>query len=156
MEFRNQESGFYSTLLFAERNLIKESHVIPGLRFISYFCLFDDTYGLATANLTMVFISIDRVIDATFVFRNSKFPVVAYFVFLHDRSWISPWIKSISNELDITCHVFASQLPGHCDVIANRLWRHQQNVKRASETRGWHAKILVFSVIYGFVMSCKK
>ena len=62
--------------------------------------------------------------------------------FLHDRSWISPWIKSISNELDITCHVLASQLPGHCDVIANRLWRHQQNVKRSSETRGWCVKIL--------------
>ena len=63
--------------------------------------------------------------------------------FLHDRPWISPWIKSISNELDITCHVFASQLSGHCDVIANRLWRHQQNVLRASETRGWCVKILV-------------
>ena len=34
-----------------------------------------------------------------------------YFYFLHDRPWISPWIKSISNELDIICHVFASQLP---------------------------------------------
>ena len=79
-----------------------------------------------------------------------------YRLFLHDRPWISPWIKSISNELDITCHVFASQLSGHCDVIANRLWRHQQNVKRTSETRGWCVKILVFSVIYGFVMSCKK
>ena len=76
--------------------------------------------------------------------------------FLHDRPWISPWIKPIFNELDITCHVFASQLSGHCDVIANRLWRHQQNVKRASETRGWHANILVFIVIDGFVMSCKK
>ena len=76
--------------------------------------------------------------------------------FLHDRPWISRWIKSICNELDITCHVFASQLSGHCDIIANRLWCHQQNVKRASETRGWHAKILVFSVIYGFVVLCKK
>ena len=63
--------------------------------------------------------------------------------FLHDRPWISPWIKSISNELDITCHVFVSQLPGHCDVIANPLWRHQQNVKRAREKRGWCVKILV-------------
>ena len=63
--------------------------------------------------------------------------------FLHDRPWISPWIKSISNELDITCHVFVSQLHGHCDVIANPLWRHQQNVKRARETRGWCVKILV-------------
>ena len=53
-------------------------------------------------------------------------------------------IKSISNELDITCHVFASQLSGHCDVTANRLWRHQQNVKRASETRGdvWRSSFL--------------
>ena len=47
-------------------------------------------------------------------------------VFLHDRSRKSPWIKSISNELDITVHVIASQLSGHCDIISNRLWRHQQ------------------------------
>ena len=60
-------------------------------------------------------------------------PVGIYF--LHDQPWISPWIKSISNGWDITRHVFASQLSGHCDVIANRLWRHQQNIKRASETR---------------------
>ena len=86
--------------------------------------------------------------------RHSSTYIILYF--LHDRPWISPWIKSISNELDIICHVFASQLSGHCDVIANRLWRHQQNVKRASETRGWCVKILVFSVIFGFVMSCKK
>ena len=66
-------------------------------------------------------------------------------MFLHDRPWISPWLKSISSVLDITCHVFASQLSGHCDVIANRLWRHQQNVKRASETRGWCVKILVLA-----------
>ena len=83
-------------------------------------------------------------------------PVHGYPSFLHDQRWISPWIKPISNELDITCHVFGSQLAGHCDVITNRLWRHQQNVKRASETRGWHATILVFSVIDGFVMLCKK
>ena len=65
--------------------------------------------------------------------------------FLHDRPWISLWIKSISNELDITCHVLSSQLSGHCDVIANQLWRHQQNVKRASETRGWCVKILILA-----------
>ena len=59
-----------------------------------------------------------------------------YFIFLHDRSWISPWIKSISNELDIIIHVIASQLSGYCDVINNRLWRHQQNVNLASEARG--------------------
>ena len=26
-----------------------------------------------------------------------------------------------------------SQLCGHCDVISNRMWRHKQNVKRASD-----------------------
>ena len=88
--------------------------------------------------------------------RNIRSHLRSIAIFLHDRPWISPWIKSVSNELDITCHMFASQLSGHCDVIANRLWRHQQNVKRASETREWCVKILVFSVICGFVMSCKK
>ena len=39
--------------------------------------------------------------------------VLCYFLFfLHDRPWISPSIKSISNELDITRHVFASQWSG--------------------------------------------
>ena len=66
--------------------------------------------------------------------------VISNYVFLHDPPWISPWIKSISNELDITCHVFVPKLSGHCDVINNRLWRHQKNVKRASETRGWCVK----------------
>ena len=65
--------------------------------------------------------------------------------FLHDRPWISLWIKSISNELDITCHMFASQLFGHCEVIANRLWRDQKNVKRTSETRRWCVKIRVLA-----------
>ena len=64
--------------------------------------------------------------------------------------------KSISNELDITIHVIASQLPGHCDAISTRLWRHQPNENRASETRGRRVKLVVFIVIYGFVMSCKK
>ena len=58
---------------------------------------------------------------------------------------IIAWIKSISNELDITCDVFASQLSGHRDVIAIRLWRHQQNVKGASETWGLCVKILVLA-----------
>ena len=53
----------------------------------------------------------------------------------HDRPWISSWIKSISNELDIIIHVITPQLPGHCDVISNRLWHHQQNANQASETR---------------------
>ena len=72
---------------------------------------------------------------------------VQYRVFLHDRPWISPWIKSISNELDISVHVIASQLSRYCDVIRNRLWRHQWNEDRASETRGRCVKIVVFIVI---------
>ena len=67
---------------------------------------------------------------------------------LHDRLWISPWIKSISNELNIIIHVITSQLSGHCDVISNQLWCHQQNKNRASETRGQCVIILI--VIYGF------
>ena len=49
-------------------------------------------------------------------------------IFLYDRLWMSPLIKSMSNESYITIHVIASQLSGHCDVNSNRLWRHQQNV----------------------------
>ena len=68
-----------------------------------------------------------------------------YMGFLHNRPWISPRIKSISNELDITIYVIAPQLSGHCDVISNRLWRHQQTKNRASETRGRCEKIVVLS-----------
>ena len=75
---------------------------------------------------------------------------------LHDRPGTSPWIKSISNEFDFTFHVFASQLSRYCDAISNRLWRHQQIEDRANETRGRCVKIVVFIVMYGFVMSCKK
>ena len=56
----------------------------------------------------------------------------------------------------IASQLSASQLSGHCDVISNRLWRHQQNENRVSETRGRCVKLVVFIVIYGFVMSCKK
>ena len=35
--------------------------------------------------------------------------------------------------LNIIIHVIASQLFGHCDVIDNWLWRHQQNKNWASE-----------------------
>ena len=69
--------------------------------------------------------------------------------FLHDRPWIPPWIKSISNELDISIHLIASQFSGHCDVINNRLWRHQQNENRASETPGWCVKIIMLSSFTG-------
>ena len=65
-------------------------------------------------------------------------------------------MKSISNESDIIIEVIASQLSGHCDVINKRLWRHQQNENRASETRGRCVKIVVLIVIYVFVMPCKK
>ena len=69
------------------------------------------------------------------IWISRKWPVW-FTVFSHDRSRISPWIKSMSNELDNTCPVFASQLSCNYDVIANRLWRHHQNVNRANETRG--------------------
>ena len=42
---------------------------------------------------------------------------------------ISPWITSISIELDITIHMLMSQLSGHCDAISNWLWCHQGNIK---------------------------
>ena len=45
--------------------------------------------------------------------------------------------------------MIASKLAGHCDVISNRLWRHQQKENRASETSGRCVKI----VIHGFVLS---
>ena len=64
--------------------------------------------------------------------------------FLYDLPWISPWIKSISNELDIIFHVIASPLSGHFDVINNRLWRHQQSVILDNETRRRCVKIVVF------------
>ena len=38
---------------------------------------------------------------------------------LHDRPWITPWIKSISNELDFIFHVRTSQRHVNCDVITN-------------------------------------
>ena len=68
-----------------------------------------------------------------------------HFLFLHDWPWILPWIKSISNELDIIIHVITSQLSGHCDFISNLSWHHQQNKKRASETQGWCVKIVALS-----------
>ena len=76
--------------------------------------------------------------------------------FLHDRPWISPWIKWIFNELDIIIHVIASQLSDYCDVISNRLWRHQQNEDRESGTWERCVKIVVFVINYGHVRSCKK
>ena len=71
--------------------------------------------------------------------------VDCFTAFLHDQPWIPPWIKSISNELDNIIHVIVSQLSGHCDVIGNRLWHHQQNENWVSETRERFVKILVLS-----------
>ena len=64
-----------------------------------------------------------------------------------------PWIKSISNELDIICHVFASQLSGYCDDTANGLWRRWKNIKWASEAQDdvWRSSFLA-SFMYCYVM----
>ena len=61
---------------------------------------------------------------------------------LHDRPWISPWIKSISNELDIPIHGIASQClvimtssAIDCDVISSiqtERVRHAIDVRRSS------------------------
>ena len=88
-------------------------------------------------------------------YENTSIPTTNFF-FLHDRLWISPWIKSISNELDVIIHVIASQLSPYCDVINNRLWRHHRNVTPASDAWGRCVKIVVFIVIFIVVMSCKK
>ena len=70
---------------------------------------------------------------------------IRYMDFLHDRPCISSRLKSISNESDIIIHVTTSQLFRCCQVINNRLWRHQQNEYRGSETRGRCVKIVVLS-----------
>ena len=75
-------------------------------------------------------------------FTNSQ-----YISFLHDQPWISPSIKSISYELDIIIHVIAVKLFCHCDVVNNRLWRHQQNVNWASATLCRCMKTIGFIVI---------
>ena len=54
-------------------------------------------------------------------------------------------IVVISKELSMTFLMLGSKSSGHCDVISNRLWRHQQNVNWASETRGRCMQIAVSS-----------
>ena len=39
--------------------------------------------------------------------------------------------------------MIASQLSGHCDIISNRLWHHQQNENKASKTLGWYVKVVI-------------
>ena len=55
---------------------------------------------------------------------SSTGPVLMYGItwcFLHDQPWISPWIKSISNELDTTI--------SHDRItIGWSLWCHQQSI----------------------------
>ena len=63
---------------------------------------------------------------------------------------------AVNIAVNIIIHVIASQLSGYCDVINNRLWRHQQNVNPASEARGRCVKIVVFVVIFIVVTSCMK
>ena len=75
-----------------------------------------------------------------------------YEVFLHDQ----PCKSLICSKLDISIQVIALQLSCYCDVISNRLWRHQQNKDQASETRGQCVKIFVFIIIYVVVITCKK
>ena len=70
---------------------------------------------------------------------NRRVKVIANSSFLHERPWISPWLKSISNEFDIIFHVLALQLLNY-----------------ASETRGRCVMIAVFIAIYGIVVSCLK
>ena len=55
---------------------------------------------------------------------------IVFFYFLHDRPWISLWIKSISNELDITIHL----------SIVLSLWRHQQSIVTSSAE--WRSSVL--------------
>ena len=77
-------------------------------------------------------------------------------IFLHNRPWILRWIKSISNEFNFIINMITLHLSGHCDVISKPLWHHQQNENWASETQGRCVKLVVFIVMYGFFMLCKK
>ena len=63
-----------------------------------------------------------------------------YHDFSHDRSWIPPWIKSITNELDVTwsrhnCLVIVTSSTIYCDVIRRtqtQRVRHGVDVWRSS------------------------
>ena len=84
------------------------------------------------------------IVDPASAWNSVPAPVIIY-VFLHDQSWISTWIKSMSNELDITIHVIASQLSRSCDITNNRLWLHQWSKDGSSETGGRCVEIVVSS-----------
>ena len=58
----------------------------------------------------------------TNIYWSSMMPYcdIRLWVFLHNRLWISPWIKSISNELDITPHLHTQHnCQVNCDVITS-------------------------------------
>ena len=78
-------------------------------------------------------------------------------VFLHDRPWISQWIKSIFNELNTTIHVIASQLSGHCDVSGQQLIVTSSAERKHSEWQmGTVCKDRRFYRHLWIVMSCEK
>ena len=83
--------------------------------------------------------TLSRVIAFTLDFAVKNIDEMLYF--WHDRLWISPWMKLIYNELDITFHVLVSQLSRH--IIA--LWRHQQYIISSSTERKhseWDTKLM--------------
>ena len=67
--------------------------------------------------------------------------------------WENPLFISRSSPPSI--HMIVSQLSGHCDVISNQLWCHQQN-ENCEWDMGTMCKDRLFVVIYGFIISCKK
>ena len=74
--------------------------------------------------------------------------------FLHDRSWILPLVKSISNEY----HLSRVRI-----TMVWWLWCHRQSIvtspaecKVSEWDMGMMCEDPCFSVIFGFVMSCKK
>ena len=122
--------------------------------FCTLLCYINHVYTQGSALIYLTLSHHLRIIDD--LSNNRSCITMGYDIFLPDLPWVSPWIKSISNTLDIIIHMIASQLSGHCDVIDNRLWRHQNIENRASETLRRCGKFVASIINYGFVMSCKK
>ena len=77
--------------------------------------------------------------------------IMHIFNFLHNRPWISLWIKSITNELDIiihSCLAIVTSSAIDCDVIS---WT---KIERGDT--GTMCKDHRFCCVYGFVRLCKK
>ena len=51
----------------------------------------------------------------------------------------------------IVSHWIVSQLSGHCDIISNRLWHHQQNENQVGETWERCVKIVVLSLFMDLI-----